>query len=97
MLGVEGRGRAGGWSHVEFCQAKISTHISEGRERFLSSDELCHKLKTLIEPTQDVEHKGAILNGLAEVGEGISHALHLATELIDGESALGEDAKLGVE
>jgi hypothetical protein len=58
---------------------------------------LCHELEALVEPAQDIQHHGAVLDGLAEVGEGICHGLHLAGVGVDGEGALGEGAELGVE
>lgn len=39
----------------------------------------------------------AVLDGLAKVSEGVSHGLHLAAVVIDGEGTLGKGAKLSVE
>jgi hypothetical protein len=83
--------------HVELSQPEVSTNVSEGWERLLSGDELGHELKPFIEAPQDVEHQSAVLDRLAEVGQGIGHAFHLAAVVVDGESTLTEGAKLGVE
>jgi hypothetical protein len=63
----------------------------------LASDELGHELETFIETPQNVQHQSSVLDGLAEVGKGIRHALHLAAVVIDGEGTLAKSAKLGVE
>jgi hypothetical protein len=54
-------------------------------------------LESFAEAAQDVEHQGAVLDGLAKVGERVGEALHLAAIVIDGEGALGERAELGVD
>jgi hypothetical protein len=46
---------------------------------------------------QNIQYQGAVLNGFTEVGEGVSHAFHLAAVVVNGEHALGEGAELGVE
>jgi hypothetical protein len=71
----------------------IDTDVVEGRERPLSGNKLSHDLESFAEAAQDVEHQGAVLDGLAKVGE----ALHLAAIVVDGEGALGERAELGVD
>jgi hypothetical protein len=58
---------------------------------------LRHELKTFIEAPQDIQNKSPVLNGFAEVGEGVGPALHLAAVVINGEGALGEGAELDVE
>jgi hypothetical protein len=63
----------------------------------LTGNKLRHELETLVETPQDVQHKRAVLNGFAKVGESVDHALHHAAVLVDGEGALGEVAELGVE
>jgi hypothetical protein len=95
--GDEGRRRGGRRPHVELSQPEISTNVGEGREWPLAGDELGHELEPFVEATQDVEHQGAVLDWLTEVGQGISHAFHLAAIVVDGESTLTEGAKLGVE
>jgi hypothetical protein len=49
------------------------------------------------EPTEDIEDQDAILHGPAEVAKGVRHALHLTTELANGEVTLDEGAEAGVE
>jgi hypothetical protein len=83
--------------HVEFSQAQISTDVGKGGERALPGDELGHELEALVEAAQDVQHKSAILNGLAEVSKSVSHAFHLAAVIVDGEGTLGESTELGVD
>ena len=46
---------------------------------------------------QYVQHQSTVMDGLAKIGKGISHALHLAAVVVDGEGALGESAELRVE
>jgi hypothetical protein len=60
-------------------------------------DELQHELEALVEATQNIQHKSTVVDGLAKIGKCISHALHLAAVIVDGEGALGEGAKLSVE
>ena len=50
-----------------------------------------------VEAPQHVEDEGAIINNLAKVAQIVSHALHLAAIVRDGEVALLEDAEIGVE
>jgi hypothetical protein len=49
------------------------------------------------EATQEVQHQGAISDGLAEVAERVCQALHLAAVLSHGEVPLREQVELGVE
>ena len=63
----------------------------------MSSDELSHELKPFIEAPQYVEYKGAIIDWFTKVSEGVSHALHLPTVVIDTEISLGEIAKFSVK
>jgi hypothetical protein len=58
---------------------------------------LGHELEQLIEAAEQVQNKGPVWDGFAEIGESISHPLHLAAVVVDGEGALGESAELGVE
>jgi len=63
----------------------------------LAGDELRHELETFIEAAQDVQHEGAVLDGLAKISKCIGHGLHLAAEVVDGEGTLAESAEFGVE
>lgn len=58
---------------------------------------MCHELESLVEAARRVQDESAVRDGLVEVSEGVSHALHLAVVVIDGEGALGESAELSVE
>jgi len=50
-----------------------------------------------VEATKEVEDERTIRDRLAEVTEGVRHALHLAAVLGDGKVALDEDSESGVE
>jgi len=58
---------------------------------------LGHELKPFIESPQNVEHQSTVQDRLAEIGQGICHAFHLAAVVVDGEGTLTEGAKLRVE
>jgi hypothetical protein len=58
---------------------------------------LSHELKTLIEAPQYVEYKGSIIDWFTKISKGVSHALHLATVVIDREVALGEVAEFSIK
>jgi hypothetical protein len=49
------------------------------------------------EATQKVQHQGTVSDWLAEVAEGVYHALHLTAVLPHGEIPLRELVKLRVE
>ena len=51
----------------------------------------------IAEPTEDVEDQDTVLHEPAKVAEGVHHALHLATELADGEVALDERPEARIE
>jgi hypothetical protein len=74
--------------HVEFSKTQVSPNVGERREGTLPSNELRHELKSVIEAAHNVQHQGAVGDGLAKVGESVSHTLHLTAVIIDGESAL---------
>ena len=60
----------------------------------LWSDELRHELEALVEAMQNVQHECMVGDGLAKISKGISHTLHLAAVIVDGEGALGKGAEL---
>jgi hypothetical protein len=49
------------------------------------------------EPAEDVEDEDAILHGPAQVAEGVSHGLHLPTELANVKVPLDEGAEARIE
>ena len=60
------------------------------------------KMKTngneaLIQTADDIEDEGAVADDLAQVRKHVGHALHLLAVLSDGQIALREVAKLGIE
>jgi len=63
----------------------------------LARDELRHELEAFVEASQYVQHQSTVMNRLAQISQCISHALHLAAVIVNGESALGEGAKLSIE
>jgi hypothetical protein len=58
---------------------------------------LGHELEPLIEAAEQVQNKGPVWDGFAEIGESIGHPLHLTAVVVNGEGALEESAKLGIE
>jgi hypothetical protein len=52
---------------------------------------------TRAEATQKVQHQGPVSDRLAEVAEGVRHALHLVAVLSHREVPLREQVELGVE
>jgi hypothetical protein len=76
-----------GWRHVDLGKVKINADVYEQRELPLAGDELRHEPVALVEATKDVQHQSAVLDGFVEVSESISHGLHLATVVVDGERA----------
>lgn len=51
----------------------------------------------LVEPADDVEDEVAVGDLLAEITEGVRHALEAVTVVLDGQVALDDVPKLGVE
>jgi hypothetical protein len=49
------------------------------------------------EATQEVQHHCTVRHWLAEIAEGVCHAVHLAAVLVHGEVPLGELVELSVE
>jgi hypothetical protein len=60
-------------------------------------DESLQVAKTGAEATQKVQHQGPVGDRLAEVAEGVCHALHLEPVLVHGEVPLREQVEIGVE
>jgi len=56
-----------------------------------------NRCKPFIEAADDVEDEGAVLNGFAEVGEVVGHALELFVVIGDGEITLHKSSELGIE
>jgi len=56
-----------------------------------------NRCKPFVEAADDVEDEGAVLNGFAEVGEVVGHALELFAVIGDGEITLHKSSELGVE
>jgi hypothetical protein len=56
-----------------------------------------HVGELLIQATQHVQDDGTVVDDLSKITKGLSHPLHLATIVADGEIALHENMKLGVE
>ena len=56
-----------------------------------------NKCEPFVEAADDVEDEGAVLNGFAEVGEVVGHALELLAVIGDGEITLHKSSELGVK
>jgi hypothetical protein len=69
----------------------------EGRERRAVCDDGLKMIVPLVQPPKTVENEVAIRDGAAEVGQGVGHALHLATVVAHRGIALNEVAERGVE
>lgn len=83
--------------HVELGEATIIVDVPEARKRLSPSDQDRHELKLFIETATRVENQRAIGHWLTKVSDWISHALHLATVIINAEAALDDVAELGIE
>src|SRR6266540_7374738 len=71
--------------------------LGEGGERHCPRDPSLHVVVPPVEATKEVEDERTIRDRLAEVTEGVRHALHLAAVLGDGKVTLDEDSESGVE
>ena len=56
-----------------------------------------NRCEPFVEAADDVEDEGAVLNGFAEVGKVVGHALELLAVIGDGEITLHKSSELGVE
>jgi hypothetical protein len=83
--------------HGELLEEKLVPHGMECGEGDSPLDESLEVAITRAEATQKVQHQGPISDRLAEVAEGVRHALHLAAVLSHGEVPLREQVELGVE
>jgi hypothetical protein len=85
--------------HGELFKEQLVPHGMEGGK---GNDPLDESLQVAVaeagaEATQKVQHQGAVDDRLAEVAEGVCHALHLAAVLPHGEIPMRELMELGVE
>jgi hypothetical protein len=71
--------------------------LAEGREWAGALEVDAHVRELLVQDADDVEDEGAIVDDLAKIPKGIRYSLHLAAVVVDGEIALDEDAKVGIE
>jgi hypothetical protein len=95
--GEEGSRSSRGWRHVQFSKTEVGANVGEGGEGPLASDDVSHEQEPLVEAPQNVEHEGPVIDRFTEVGEGVSHALQLATVVVDGEVSLGQIAELSIK
>ena len=95
---VECRGQSGCLRHHgELLEEKLVPHDMEGGK---GHDPLDERLQVAIagaKATQKVQHQGTVGHRLAEVAEGVCHALHLAAVLPHGDVPMKELVELGVE
>jgi hypothetical protein len=85
--------------HGELFKEQLVPHGMEGGK---GNGPLDESLQVAVaeagaEATQKVQHQGAVDDRLAEVAEGVCHALHLAAVLPHGEIPMRELMELGVE
>ena len=71
--------------------------LDEGRERAPTPNVTPDRCKPFVEAADDVEDESAVLNGFAEIGEVVGHALELLAVIGDGEITLHKSSELGVE
>ena len=101
--GGRGHGRpsvAGGGSqgrHSEFLQEQIIAGLQKSRKRTSAAKVKPNGFETAIETAQEIEDKSLVVDGLAEVADGVCHALDFPAVRSDVEVALLEVAKGGVE
>jgi hypothetical protein len=82
--------------HGELLKEKLIPHGMEGGER---DDPLDQRLQVAVagaKATQEVQHQGTVRHWLAEVVEGVRHAIHLAA-VLHREDPLGELVELSVK
>jgi hypothetical protein len=60
-----------------FLQDQVIPNLVEGWERHAARDDGSKMIIPLVQPSKNVEDKVAVGDGVAEVGQGVSHALHL--------------------
>ena len=92
MGGGVARGALGDLLHEE-----VILHLLKGREGHGADDQGPQVGEALVEPPKEVQDERAVADRLTECTEFIRHLLQLAIVLRDGEVALGEGAKGGVE
>jgi hypothetical protein len=99
VVGVERlQGRCG---HVgnerEFLQDQVVSDLVEGWEWCSTHDDGSKMIIQLVQLPKNIEDEVAVRDSADEVGQGVSHALHLAIVVAHREFALDEVAEHGVE
>jgi hypothetical protein len=99
VVGVERlQGRCG---HVgderEFLQDQVVPDLVEGWEWRSTHDDGSKMIIQLVQLPKNIEDEVAVRDSADEVGQGVSHALHLAIVVAHREYALDEVAEHGVE
>jgi hypothetical protein len=93
--GDESGGRRQRWhAGVDLLEDGTIADISEERERLRTLEVDLHVDEFLIQATLHVQGMGTVVDDLTK---GLGHPLHLAMIVTDGEIALHENTKLGVE
>jgi hypothetical protein len=96
--GDESGGRRWRWlTGVDLLEDEIIVDVGEGGEHLRALEVDLHVGKFLIHATQHVQDEGTVVDDLTKITKSINHPLHLATIVTDGEIALHENTKLGVE
>lgn len=83
--------------HGVFFNVEVGANVGEARQRATALDERGHVGELLVEAMQDLEDKGVVKNGLAQVTQRIGHALHLTAILGDVKISLDKSMELDIE
>ena len=81
--------------HSEFLQEQIVAGLQKGRKRTSAAKVKPNGFEMAIETAQEIEDKSPVVDGLAEVAEGVCHALDFPAVRSDVEVALLEVAEGG--
>jgi hypothetical protein len=81
----------------KFLEQQLGVDLDEGRQGPLLLEEEAQGVETLGEAAEHVHGEDAVRNGLAELDERVGEGLHPPAVVGDGESALTQCAKLGVD
>ncbi|KAG2598106.1 hypothetical protein PVAP13_5KG300407 [Panicum virgatum] len=96
--GDESGGRLrSGRRHGKFLEQQLGADLDEGRQGPLLLEEEAQGVEALGEAAEHVHGEDAVGNGLAELDERVGEGLHAPAVVGDGESALTQRAKLGVD
>jgi hypothetical protein len=84
-------------TECEFLKNQAVSDLVEGREQRVVRSDGSKVIIPLVQPLKNVDDETAVGDGVVEVGQGVSHALHLETIVAHREVALDKVAKRGIE